>query len=94
MVVKFKIYGNLRLRGENTVIGVADTGIGENNFFIDPVNGKVPGSSENAPYTNKLFRKVVQYVNFSGCGGDYNDGQWFACRWHFGWCEIQILLNY
>lgn len=70
-----EIYGNLGLRGENTVIGVADTGIDENScFFIDPVNGKVPRSSENAPYTNKMFRKVVQYVNFSGSGGDYNDG--------------------
>jgi hypothetical protein len=64
------------LTGAGIVLGVSDTGVDENScFFRDPVLGKVPRSADlTKPHTDNRYRKVIQYVNFSGSGGDYNSG--------------------
>jgi hypothetical protein len=70
-----EVYGKAGLTGTGVVLGVSDTGIDENNcYFQDAVLGKVPRSSEIHPHTDNRFRKVIQYVNFSGSAGDYPGG--------------------
>jgi subtilisin family serine protease len=64
------------LTGNGVVIGVSDTGIDENScYFVDPTHGKVPRSDNLlCPHTDNKYRKIIQYVNYSGSNGDYNDG--------------------
>ncbi|RYG70070.1 hypothetical protein EON64_01190, partial [archaeon] len=68
-------YTAMGLNGTGQVIGVSDTGIDEHScFFRDLEHGRVPRSTVQAPVTDLKFRKVVQYINYSGSGGDYSDG--------------------
>ena len=47
-------------------VGVADTGIDEDRcYFMDP-QGPVPKSLAGHPVTYPDYRKVIQYVNYSG----------------------------
>lgn len=63
------------LRGHGQIVGVCDTGIDQEScFFIDKVNGKVPVSSVDNPVAHYKYRKVVQYVNYSGSSGDWSYG--------------------
>lgn len=68
-------YSLVGLDGTGQIIGIADTGIDENScFFRDDVNGFVPLSSPDNPRTFPNQRKIVQYLNYSGSGGDLPDG--------------------
>jgi hypothetical protein len=70
-----EIYINAGLNGTSIIVGVSDTGIDEMScFFKDHSRGKVPRSSVEKPYTDTRYRKVVQYISYSGSSGDYSDG--------------------
>lgn len=63
------------LNGLNQIIGVCDTGIDMNScFFRDEVYGHTKTSTIEKPRTYNYYRKVVQYVNYSGSSGDIADG--------------------
>ena len=63
------------LDGSGQVVGIADTGIDENScFFRDDEHGFVPLSSVDNPVAYHEQRKIVQYLNYSGSGGDIPDG--------------------
>ena len=68
-------FSQVGLDGTGQIVGIADTGIDENScFFRDDVNGFVPLSSIDDPRTYPNQRKIVQYLNYSGSGGDLPDG--------------------
>lgn len=70
-----EIYTHLGLNGSNQVIGVSDTGIDEQScYFKDAVHGAVPRSSLESAHTDNKYRKVIQYISYSGSSGDYADG--------------------
>lgn len=63
------------LNGYGMIVGVCDTGVDQNScFFEDKVLGKVPVSSAEAPAAHPQYRKVIQYVNYSGSSGDWASG--------------------
>lgn len=63
------------LNGTGVILGVSDTGIDENScFFIDRQHGKVPRASIEHPHFDLKYRKVIQYLNYSGSSGDYMNG--------------------
>ena len=67
------IFSNLN--GSGVIIGVSDTGIDENScYFRDMEHGKVPRAGYEDTVFDLKYRKVIQYVNFSGSGGDYASG--------------------
>ena len=63
-------YSVAGLNGTGIVVGVADTGLDEMSCYFNDVKGIIPRSSMLAPFTDLTKRKVVQYVDFSGSGGD------------------------
>ena len=53
-----------RTAGE--VVGISDTGVDEDScYFYDP-KGRVPRSDISNPVTYPQYRKIIQYVNYSG----------------------------
>ena len=63
------------LNGLNQIIGICDTGIDMNScFFRDEINGHTIPSSIEKPKTYLHYRKIVQYINYSGSDGDMADG--------------------
>jgi hypothetical protein len=69
------IYYDAGLTGLGMIVGIADTGVDQDScFFRDTVNGFVPVSSADNPVAHLKYRKVVQYVNYSGSSGDWSDG--------------------
>jgi hypothetical protein len=70
-----EIYSSAGLNGSRVVLGVSDTGIDENScFFQDKQRGQVKRTTIEEAYFDLNFRKVIQYVNYSGSGGDYLSG--------------------
>lgn len=68
-------FTELGLDGTGVVIGISDTGIDETScFFRDTVHGQVPRSSIQRPVTDNKYRKVIQYIAYSGSSGDYAAG--------------------
>ena len=67
-------YSIAGLNGTGIVVGIADTGIDEMSCFFSDDKGLVPRSSMLAPLTDHGYRKVIQYVNFSGSEGDDTAG--------------------
>lgn len=63
-------YHNAGLDGTGVIVGISDTGIDEESCFFKDPKGQVTRSSALDPITDLSFRKVVQYVNYSGSGGD------------------------
>ena len=63
-------YSIAGLDGTGVVVGVADSGLDELSCYFRDANGLVPRSSMLAPFTDHGKRKVVQYVDYSGSGGD------------------------
>jgi len=63
------------LNGLNQIIGICDTGIDMNScFFRDEINGHTIPSPMDKPVTYDYFRKIVQYINYSGSDGDMANG--------------------
>lgn len=72
---KSELYSLAGLNGTGVVVGISDTGIDEEScYFYDPQLGRVPRSDIENPKTYPQYRKIVQYVNYSGSGGDYSGG--------------------
>eukprot|EP01032_Pedospumella_encystans_P012778 gene12778-14757_t len=68
-------FTTLGLDGTGVVIGISDTGIDETScFFRDTTHGPVPRSSIQHPITDNKYRKVIQYISYSGSSGDYAAG--------------------
>jgi subtilisin family serine protease len=66
---------DLGIDGTGVVIGISDTGIDETScYFRDKVHGAVPRSSLKHPVTDHKYRKVIQYIAYSGSNGDYSGG--------------------
>eukprot|EP01037_Dinobryon_pediforme_P018703 gene18703-19004_t len=73
--VGYEPFSAAGLNGTNTIVGLSDTGIDESScFFRDAVHGKVPQSNAINVLVDSKYRKIVQYVNYSGSGGDYKNG--------------------
>lgn len=65
----------LKVDGSGVVVGISDTGIDETScYFRDKSHGTVPRSSVSHPVTDLKYRKVVQYITYSGSSGDYYSG--------------------
>ena len=63
------------LNGTGIILGVADTGIDMLHCsFRDLVHGATPPCDAERPKVDLKYRKVVQYVNFSGSTGDTSSG--------------------
>ena len=65
------------LDGTGVVVGMADTGLDQTScFFREEDNAVVLRADFGHGNTvvDHSFRKVVQYVNYSGSGGDYSSG--------------------
>ena len=69
-----EIYTDAGLDGTGVVVGISDTGIDEFSCYFKDPKGRVPRSSPLHPITDHSFRKVIQYVNFSGSSGDFRSG--------------------
>ena len=67
-------YSIAGLDGKGVVVGISDTGIDENSCYFKDPKGMVPRSGPLNPHTDHSFRKVVQYINNSGSGGDTRSG--------------------
>ena len=67
-------YSDAGLDGTGVVVGISDTGIDEFSCYFRDPKGRVPRSSLLHPITDHSFRKVIQYVNYSGSDGDYRSG--------------------
>lgn len=67
-------YSAAGLDGNGVVVGISDTGIDEESCYFLDEKGPVPRSSVDHPVTYPEYRKVIQYVNYSGSNGDYNYG--------------------
>lgn len=63
-------YSDAGLDGTGVVVGISDTGIDEESCFFKDPKGAVRRSSALNPFTDPSYRKVIQYVNYSGGGGD------------------------
>jgi hypothetical protein len=62
----------LGLDGTGVVVGISDTGIDETScYFRDKTHGLVPRSSVARPTFDMRYRKIVQYITYSGSAGDY-----------------------
>lgn len=73
--ISSEIYSEAGLNGTGVIIGVADTGIDEFScFFHDSEHGKVPRSNVDSPIFDLKYRKVIQYISYSGSNGDYASG--------------------
>ena len=67
-------YSNAGLNGTGVVVGLSDTGIDENSCYFSDIKGFIPRSKASTPFTDLGYRKIVQYVDFSGSGGDDSGG--------------------
>jgi Subtilase family len=65
-----EVYSDAGLDGTGVVVGISDTGIDEESCFFKDPKGSVRRSNALNPFTDPSYRKVIQYVNYSGGGGD------------------------
>jgi Subtilase family len=65
-----EVYSDAGLDGTGVVVGISDTGIDEESCFFKDPKGAVRRSNALNPFTDPSYRKVIQYVNYSGGGGD------------------------
>ena len=69
-----ELYSIAGLDGKGVVVGISDTGIDEYSCYFKDPKGMVPRSGPLNPHIDHSFRKVIQYINYSGSGGDSRSG--------------------
>jgi len=68
-------YTNAGLRGDDQVVGIADTGIDRSSCYFNDSMGNVPLSELRSPVTNLNARKIVQYTHEIGAGDGSDEFQ-------------------